>query len=69
VKWVLLIPVVLVGTAAPLLLMWALWRGHRGEWERYTPEQRRQFLVTVAITAPLVIGVAVALTLIDPLPR
>jgi uncharacterized membrane protein YidH (DUF202 family) len=65
----LLILVAVIGSAAPVVSMWALWRGQRGEWERYTGEQRRRFLVTLAITTPLVVGGTVALILIDPFPR
>jgi hypothetical protein len=66
VKTALLTVVVIVGTAAPLLLMWALSRGFRGEWERYTERERHRFLRAVAVITPIIVAGTVALILIDP---
>jgi hypothetical protein len=64
-----LILVLLFALAMPALLIWAQWQGHKGEWARYSPVQRRVFLRTVAIVLPLMVAFAVALILIDPLER
>jgi Na+/melibiose symporter-like transporter len=68
-KTLLLVLVVIVGTAAPLLLMWALYQGFIGEWERYDAGQRRRGFVAGAITAVLVLAATVALIAIDPAGR
>lgn len=65
-KTLLLALVVIVGTAAPLLLMWALYQGLIGEWERHGTEERRRGLVAAAITAVLIVAATVTLILIDP---
>jgi hypothetical protein len=62
----LLVIVVIVGTAAPLLLVWALYQGFIGEWERYSTGQRRRFVITLLVTGPVLIGVTVALILLAP---
>jgi O-antigen ligase len=64
-----LISLLLLGLAIPTLVIWAQWQGHKGEWARYSPAQRRQFRLTVAIVAPIILAVAVALIVIDPLER
>jgi Na+/melibiose symporter-like transporter len=65
-KTLLLALVVVVGTAAPLLLMWALYQGFIGEWERYGTEERRRGLVAGAITVVLVVAATLTVILIDP---
>ena len=65
-KTLLLALVVIVGTAAPLLLMWALYQGFVGEWERYNAGHRRRGLIAGAITAVLVIVATVVLIIVDP---
>jgi hypothetical protein len=69
-KTLLLAFVVIVGTAAPLLLMWALWQGFIGEWERHAAGRRRRGFVAGMVTAAaIVVAVTVALILIDPAGR
>ena len=62
----LLVPIVIVGTAAPLIVMWALWRGLLGEWEGPRASQRRRGILAGAITAILIVAGTAALIIVDP---